>query len=192
MKPSNQDQLPMQPATAHLPIVHLTDAQFTELLLGTIPPSVIAHLETCPQCAEEAQRVSGAIGSFAQQSRLWAEHRAASRSAQRPARQTPLSWLGIPVAPIAWVVATLTLAVGLGIARRAEHSVPPSQPIAAVQPAPAVTPAAVTSATLKADNALLSTINGELSADAAPSASAYGLTVSHHPARSQPAAGISN
>jgi hypothetical protein len=180
MKPSNQNQS------------HLTDAQFTELLLGTIPPSVIAHLEACPQCAEEAQRVSGAIGSFAEQSRLWAERRAASRSARMPARRTPLAWLGIPVTPIVWVAAMLALAAGLGIARRAEHSAASAQPVAAVQPAPAVTPAAVTSATLKADNALLSAINGELSADAAPSASAYGLTASHHSTRSQPAMGISN
>jgi hypothetical protein len=180
MKPSNQAQ------------AHLTDTQFTELLLGTIPPSVTAHLEACPQCAEEAQRVSGAIGSFAEQSRLWAERRAASRSARMPARQTPLAWLGIPVAPIAWVAAALALAAGLGIARRAEHSAPPTQPVAAVQSAPAVAPATVTSATLKADNALLSAINGELSADAAPSASAYGLTASHRSTRSQPATGISN
>jgi len=182
MKPSNQAQ------------AHLTDTQFTELLLGTIPPAVIAHLETCPQCAEEAQRVSGAIGSFAQQSRLWAERRAASRSARMPARQTPLAWLGIPVAPVAWIVATLALAAGLGIARRAERVAPSTPSIAAVQPAPSRTaaPATVTSATLKADNALLSAINGELSADAAPSASAYGLTASHHSARSQPATGISN
>jgi len=178
MNPSNQNQ------------AHLTDAQFTDLLLGAIPPSVIAHLESCPQCAEEAQRVSCAIGSFAEQSRLWAERRAASRPAHASARATPLAWLGVP--PIAWIAATVALAVGLGIARRASHSAPPTQPVAAVQSAPAVAPAAVTSATLKADNALLSAINGELSADAAPSASAYGLTASHHSARSQPATGISN
>jgi hypothetical protein len=180
MKPSNQAQ------------AHLTDTQFTELLLGTIPPSVIAHLETCPQCAEEAQRVAGAIGNFAEQSRLWAERRAASRSARMPARQTPLAWLGIPVAPVAWVAATVALAVGLGIMHRAEHTAPTTQSIAAVQSAPAVAPVAVNPATLKADNALLSAINGELSADAAPSASAYGLTASHRSTRSQPATGISN
>jgi hypothetical protein len=179
MRPSNQT------------IVHLTDAQFTDLLLGTIPPAVIAHLEACPHCAEEAQRVSGAIGSFAQQSRLWAERRAAARPAQT--RQLSLAWLRVP--PIAWVAATLTLAAGIGLFHRAQHhaSATQTQTIAAVQPASArPAPAAITSATLKADNELLSAIDGELSADAAPSASAYGLTVSHHPARSQPATGISN
>ena len=85
---------------------HLTDAQFTDLLLGTIPHAVTAHLEACPQCAEEAHRVSGAIGSFAQQSQLWAERRAAARPMLQPACQPLLSWLDRPAA---WSAAAATL-----------------------------------------------------------------------------------
>jgi hypothetical protein len=180
MNPSNQ------------PVAHLTDAQFTDLLLGTIPPDVIAHLETCPHCAEEAQRVSGALGSFAQQSRLWAERRAAARPAQTPTRQAPFVWLGVP--PVAWLAATLILAAGIGLFHRAQRPFSAPQQVAAIQSASQghAAAATVTPATLKADNALLSAINGELSANAAPSASAYGLTASHRSTRSQPASGISN
>jgi hypothetical protein len=187
-------------SAAQLLVVHLTDEQFTGLLLGAIPPMVIAHLEACTQCAEEAQRVAGAIGSFAQQSRLWAERRAGSRPAQASTRQTPLAWLGIPIAPVAWVAATLALAVGLGIARRAEHtaSAPQTnQTIAAVQPAPAAAPAtaAVTPTTLKADNELLSAIDGELtdtdSSGVQTNVQTY-LTAGGHPARAHSTQGISN
>jgi hypothetical protein len=49
---------------------HLSDTEFTDLFLGSIPPSVTGHLETCATCAEEARRVSGAILSFERESRL--------------------------------------------------------------------------------------------------------------------------
>jgi len=165
---------------------HLTDAQFTDLLLGAIPPSVTAHLDACPQCAEEAQRVSGAIGSFDRQSRLWAERRAAAHPMPAPSRQPALSWLNRPAAWSA-AAAALVLATVLGVAHRNEHVVPTQQQVAAVQPAPEVSPA-----TLKADNDLLSAINGELSADATPPASLYGLKVNTHTTRARSFKGMSN
>jgi len=189
MNPSNQDQTPMQHTTAHL-----TDEQFTDLLLGTIPPGVIAHLESCAHCAEEAQRVSGAIGSFAQQSRVWAESRIAARPSQTPARPVSLSWLRAPIPPVAWIAATLLLGAGLSLTHRARHRASPTQTIAAVQPAPLapVAPAAVSSATLKADNELLSAIDGELSDADISGTQTYGLAVSRHSARARSAKGISN
>jgi hypothetical protein len=192
MSENNHVQPPMQPAA-----LHLTDAQFTDLLLGTIPPAVIAHLESCPQCAEESQRVAGAIGSFAQQSRLWAERRAA---AQRPTRRAPFAWLGIPIGPLAWVAATLMLVAGFSLLRRAQHpaSAPQTtQAVAVIQPAPAAAPATagVTPASLKADNELLSAIDGELtdtdSSGVQTNVQTY-LTVGSHSARTHSAKGLSN
>ena len=190
---------------------HLTDDQFTDLLLGTISPAVVAHLDTCAKCSDEAKRVSGAIGSFAQQSRLWAERRAASHPAPTP-RRNQLAWL--PVTPIAWAAAVLALAAGIGIAHRerftaappslaAVHSAPPlaapatTEPTVAVASAPTgIAPAAAASpvapATLKSDNELLSAIDGELTDTDLTGASTYGLTTSRRSARQHSSKGISN
>jgi hypothetical protein len=156
---------------------HLTDEQFTDLLLGTIPSSVTAHLQACPECAEEAQRVSGAIGSFSQQSRLWAERRAASTM---PAHHSVLSWFS---RPMAWSAAAAALAiatvVGVGVESsiaRKGHPMDGQQQTAQIQPAPVVT-AATPKADLSADNNLLAAIDEELSAQSAPQAGLYGLKV---------------
>jgi hypothetical protein len=188
MNPSNQDRTLAQHAAAHPPVVHLTDAQFTDLLLGTIPPAVSAHLESCPHCAEEAQRVSGAIGSFAQQSRQWAERRVAARPAQTSARSVSLAWLRAPIPPVAWIAATFLLVAGLGLAHRAHHRVLPPQTVAAVHPAPAV----VAPATLKADNELLSAIDGELSDTDLSGAQTYSLNANRQSTRAHSTKGISN
>ena len=53
---------------------HLTDEQFTNFYRRRAEPAgVQAHLKAVAQCREEAKRVSGAIGDFAEQSLLWAE-----------------------------------------------------------------------------------------------------------------------
>ena len=183
--------------TAHLAGAHLTDEQFTDLLLGTIPASVTAHLQACPECAEEAQRVSGAIGSFSQQSRLWAERRAsASRAASTsPAHQPVLPWFGIPAT---WSVAAAVLAfatlVGVGIETgiaRKGHPIDGQQQTAQIQPAPVVTPA-TPKPDLNADNNLLAAIDEELSAQSAPQAGLYGLKVGAHVPRSRSMKRMSN
>ena len=158
---------------------HLTDAQFTDLLLGAIPPSVTAHLDTCPQCAQESQRVSGAIGSFEQHSRLWAENRIATQP-RTPVRQPALAWLNRPAA---WsgAAATVVLAAFLGISHSSDRTSDIAQPVAAVQPAQHIAPA-----TLKSDNDMLSALTCELSADAVPPASMYGLKVDAPTSHSRP------
>jgi hypothetical protein len=194
---------------------HLSDEQFTGLLLGTIPPAVSAHLKACARCAEEAERVSGAIASFEQESRVWAERRAGARPLLGLELQPAFAWLPIAGRPQMWVAASLAvaLAVGVGAGIRTERRVvrqdgrvaavtaapqiaaqaQPEAPVkAAVAAAARVTPVTVTPATLKADNELLSAIDGELSAEAAPSASVYGLTVSDHAARGRAAKRIAN
>jgi hypothetical protein len=153
---------------------HLTDEQFADLLLGANPSSVQAHLKACSQCAEEAERVSRAIGSFAQQTRLWAERRAASHPIFAPQRQPVFEWLH---RPRAWTAAALAIAVaaGIGVSARnnRQRSAQTQVAISHTQPAtPQLSPA-----TIKADNELLSAIDGELRADESASASAYGLDV---------------
>jgi hypothetical protein len=180
---------------------HLTDEQFADLLLGTNPSAVQAHLKACKQCAEEAERVSSAIGSFEQHSRLWAERRAAARPALAPKRPPAFEWL---YRPQAWTAAALAIALAVGATINARNhraasalanesqtaavqtpapqapsvQAPVAQPtvvqstIAQAEPAPRVSPA-----TLKADNDLLSAIDGELSAGESTPASAYGLSV---------------
>jgi len=119
---------------------HLTDAQFTDLLLGEIPSAVTAHLDACARCAEEAQRVSSAIGSFEQQSRLWAERRASTQPVQTPSRSPLLGWLHLPASSSAWstaaVAVVLALSVGIGLGFEFIHHTPET---AAVAPAAATT-----------------------------------------------------
>ena len=166
---------------------HLTDEQFTELLRGDAPASTAEHVKGCGQCSQEAERVAGAIGSFAQQSRLWAERRAAARPMQAYGRQQTSSWQRVAQGAVAWVAAAVVLAAGVGLVRKTGQPVAVREPVAALHAAPAVSPA-----TLKADNQLLSAIDGELSEDDAPSAGSYGLTASRHPGRTRSTKGISN
>lgn len=188
--------------------VHLSDEQFTELLMGGSPAQVQAHLQECAECRAEAEHVGRAIGDFSEQSRLWAERRAAAR-VLRTAEQTPraeresvLAWL---VRPQSWAGAALAiaLAVGIGMTIEREHSRTAQQAATTAQtdaakaraetttaqaetkaPAGATlvqaraavqSEAAVQPATLKADNELLSAIDGELRADESTPASLYGL-----------------
>jgi hypothetical protein len=178
-------------------VTHLTDEQFTDLLLGSIPASVTAHLQACAECAEEAQRVSGAIGSFSQQSRLWAERRAAAgrTASMMPVHQPVLSWFS---RPMAWSAAAAALAiatvVGVGVESgidRKGHPIDGQQRAAQVQPA-RVVPAANPKADLNADNNLLATIDEELSAQSAPQAGLYGLKVGAHVPRSRSMKRMSN
>jgi hypothetical protein len=190
--------------------VHLSDEQFTELLMGGSPARVQAHLQECAKCRAEAERVGGAIGDFSEQSRMWAERRAAERplrTAERAPRaaerESVLAWL---VRPQAWAGAALAiaLAVGIGMTMEREHSRTAQADAAKAQAGVAAArveattaqaeakaqagatmvqvkaavqaEAAVRPATLKADNALLSAIDGELRADESVPASLYGLS----------------
>ena len=156
---------------------HLTDEQFADLLLGATPAAVQDHLKGCSACAEEADRVAGAIGSFEQQSRLWAERRAATSPTLTPAPAPAFAWLHRPQS---WTAAALAivLAAGFSVAARNHHAPVAQTQVAKVQPTPAVSPS-----TLKADNELLSAIDGELRADESTPAIAYGLNTSAHGVR---------
>jgi hypothetical protein len=171
---------------------HLTDAQFSELLLGTKPTAVRAHLEACTQCSDEAARVSLALGSFEQQSRLWAERRAASQPILDSQRQPIFPWLHRPQA---WTAAALAIALTAGIAVTVRNDISArkdqpravQQQIAIAKPVPALSPS-----TLKADNELLSAIDGELRADESAPATMYGLTSTSRGVRTRVSRKVSN
>jgi len=179
---------------------HLTDEQFTELLLGAIPASIQKHLTACSECCVEAERVCAAIGDFAEQSRLWAERRASARPMQAPVRPSISSWL---LRPQAWMAAAMTIALvaGIGMMLRRDHAQPVQQAAAALQPTATAPPVVTAKAqptvnlsakTLKADNALLSAIDGELRADESTPASMYDLNVASHSARNKTSKRTSN
>ena len=179
---------------------HLSDEQFTELLLGSRPSWVQAHLSECAACREEAERVSGAIGDFSTQSRMWAERRAAARPVHVVERKPALAWL---VRPQAWAGAALTIALATGIgvsihmdrARTVQPAVTSAQADSKKAQAGATTTqaeATIPAATLKADNELLTAIDGELRADESTPASLYGLDASTHGGRTKSTKRISN
>ncbi len=184
----------------HLREVHLTDEQFAELLIGATPAAVQEHLKTCAECAAEAERVAGAIGSFARESRLWAERRAASQPGLTGAQRPSYAGASMIARPQVWAAAAI--AIGVGVAISGHHSQQPQQAVV-VRPTmqtqtvaqvsvpgevmtkpetAAPRTARMTPSKLKADNQLLSAIDGELRAEAAPE-SLYGLSVSSHAAR---------
>jgi len=179
--------------------LHLSDEQFAELLLGEIPCGAEAHLATCAQCSEEAERVLGAIGDFARQSRLWAERRTASQPRLASGRKFGTGGrLGLPewllrpqiwlLRPQAWLAAALTFVLvgGVGVSRHGE-AVRGGQAVVATALVPVAQTAVATTettatrvvapATLKADNELLSAIDGELRADDSSAVELYGLNV---------------
>lgn len=198
----------------HLRAVHLTDEQFADLLMGATTAAVQQHLSSCTECAAEAERVGGAIGSFERESRLWAERRAASQPVLTAAQKPSSPWANALVRPRAWAAAALAVAVGVGIAVSTHHPQQPQQAAMQQPAAPIVaqvnTPtsqqaatieqpsspasasaARVTPSKLKADNQLLSAIDGELRADSTP-ANFFGLDVSSHAVRSRTSGRVTN
>ena len=153
---------------------HLTDTEFSELMLGSATEEIRAHAAECSMCAEEAEQFSGAVRSFERESRIWAQRHAATMPAtvRRPAL--------MPGWAAAWTTAAAIAALGLGMATthaREQATITQQQQVATLSDeAPVVSPAR-----LEADNALLVAIDGELRADDAPPASAYGLDAPERP-----------
>jgi hypothetical protein len=55
---------------------HLTNQQFTDLLIGDCSLNVRRHVDACPQCQEEFKQVQSAIDGFGAAGLEWAEQRA--------------------------------------------------------------------------------------------------------------------
>jgi hypothetical protein len=64
---------------------HLTDEQFTELLLGEYCIEASRHMEMCAECRSEFERVQTSIEDFGTLGLLWAQ--------QRPAPRVCTPWL---------------------------------------------------------------------------------------------------
>ncbi len=166
---------------------HLTEEQFADLLCGLQSPAARSHLESCSQCTGEAQRVSGAIVSFAQQSRIWAERQASSFPVDNPGWQPVLPKLHRPQVLAAAAALTIALAAGLGVSLRMDYARSVPQFTATVQQIPAVVPTKLTE-----DNQLLSAIDGELRADDSSNAAMYGLSGTSRGSRLRESKRLSN
>jgi hypothetical protein len=57
---------------------HLTDEEFTELLSGECPLDASRHMQACPQCQSEFDRVQTSIEDFGSFALEWAEQRASA------------------------------------------------------------------------------------------------------------------
>jgi anti-sigma factor RsiW len=184
---------------------HLTDDQFADLALEPATAAVAAHLEQCGKCALEAQQFAFALTAFEQQSRLWAERRSAVHPVpdytRRPAAGAlgfPSYWIGAGAAAALLIAAGIGIASGVSSPKTVEVAGVPAKPAAAFSagpqqtlpdakviapamnrdgavPAGALPTAPVSPARLKADNELLSAIDGELRSDEAVSVGMYGV-----------------
>lgn len=90
---------------------HLTEEEFTELLVGEAGrrhADVREHLVECVACRTELEQVSAAMGSFETMSLQWAEREAPARV------RVPRPWELLRIARPAWGLATASL-VAAGI-----------------------------------------------------------------------------
>ena len=153
-------------------------------LRGRHADAVQTHLGDCAECASEAERLTGSVASFNVASRLWAQRKAATHP--RLTLQVADGEALVPAAAQRWAAAAcaVAVAVALGIGGTAASTFVPCRPRWPLI-SPAGTP--VSAPTLKSDNALLSAIDGEVSAqESVPSASVYSIGDSERTAKKAP------
>lgn len=135
--------------TAH---IHLTDAQFTDLLSGTETPDVLHHVQGCVVCGAELERVRSAVESFNGLSLLWAQREAGRiQTPAVPERR----WSIAPTWSMAGGLAVVLVVAGLAAEVHLERLHQEAAP--AVEMAAAPTEAAVSE-----DNRLMAAIDNEL------------------------------
>jgi hypothetical protein len=138
--------------------MHLTDEQFTGLLTGDCAETrLYTHLESCPDCRAEFDRVQPAIESFNEVGLLWAEARAPRRV------PVPSIWTLRFQGVSRWsMAAAAMLILGTAIGVHQERRAPmPVQTDLATTSAPSTT-------VLAEDNRLMVSIDQELSSDVRP------------------------
>ena len=129
---------------------HLTEEQFTEALAGDCDFDISRHLQTCPQCQWEIERVQAAISDFTAAGLEWAEQQAPA-SIPVCSRFVP-HWQAVS----SWTAAALVAAAVLfGV-----HQERPSQ-MAAANAIPAVE-RSESAADVADDNRLLAAIDTEI------------------------------
>jgi hypothetical protein len=129
---------------------HLTNDQFSDLLIGAPGRDCELHLAECAYCRAELEKFSASVGLFSSTSLAWSETRPAA-AAQAASRWQNMRWA---YAPVGWALA-VSVAIMVGVpAWRADHPAP--APYSAVN-----SPASIedSPADIARDNALLESVN---------------------------------
>lgn len=149
-------------------IQHLTDEQFSDLLVGEAGGDAASHLDSCPACNRELALLRSAVSDLRGFSQRWAEERAARIVS--PSRWT-LGWHRLPAWGTAVSLLFCGLAVGMhfqGITHSSSAGISQPQTLAS----------APSDDELAEDNQLLRSINQELSRQVRPQVPASELSVS--------------
>jgi hypothetical protein len=176
--PANLSNMaPERAASSSVAIMHLTEDQIDDYLIGSLPAEATLHLAACSRCMERTMAAGRSIEGFRAVSLAWSERLSATlpmpaQPVHRPFYEPRLVWsIG---------TAVCALLIGLGSFTHRAASAPDaamngSTSVAASRPS--ATPSADQ---LSSDNQLLNTIDRELNASA-ESPAALGLTtVSAH------------
>lgn len=144
---------------------HLTDEQFTDLLLGLDEGgSAASHLAACDHCRQELTRVEETMGMLREVSMDWSRQRVAAIPTPQPGLLARLGLSFRPAAGMA-VAAVLAIAVAVPFLTRDDAT----EPNAAVQHASPVP----TAEQIAADNALMAAINQEIAQPAVQHEAAF-------------------
>lgn len=143
---------------------HLTDEQFTDLLLGLDDGTAAAHLNSCEHCRHEMTRVEETMGMLREASMDWSRQRVAAMPTPQPGF---FERLGLSFRPAAGMAMAAVLAVAVAVPFLIRDTDAPQQ--ASVQhmsPVP-------TAEQIAADNELMSAINQEIAQPAAQHEAAF-------------------
>jgi hypothetical protein len=125
---------------------HLSNDQFSELILGAPSPASELHLAECAHCRAELEKFSSSVDLFSTTSLKWSEIQPAQTPRISPRWQSA-RWA---YAPVGWALAVAVLiAVGVPAWKYDRHPAPPTS-----QSATEDTPAEIAQ-----DNALLQSVN---------------------------------
>lgn len=143
---------------------HLTDEQFTDLLLGLDEAgSAASHLAVCGHCRQELTRVEQTMGMMREASMDWSRQRVAAMPQPQPGFLARFGLTFRPAAGIA-MAAALAIAVSVPFLTRDDHA--PQQAVQHKSPV-------ISAEQLAADNELLAAINQEIAQPAAQHEAAF-------------------
>ena len=143
---------------------HLTDEQFTDLLLGLDDGTAAAHLNSCEHCCREMARVEETMGMLREASMDWSRQRVAEMPTPRAGFFERLGLSFRPAAGMA-MAAVLAVAVAVPFLIR-DNDVPQQAAVQHMSPVP-------TAEQIAADNELMSAINQEIAQPAAQHEAAF-------------------
>ena len=147
----------------------LTDEALTELLAQP------ADTASTTEGGEEAVMLRSALRTYRTETLQWAERRSSTQPSLQPAARRSRVWAAVPQWSLA---AVAVISIAAGVAHVYDFSDRAEQPAAPVAAAVAGS-AAASAEDIAADNALLSSIDQELSYHAASPVDSLGLKSSH-------------